>query len=135
MATRKPSLYGNNQWVFQDFPYYQNGSEELRYVVAKFGNEPFEKVAETFDYANPYYAGDIVARIDYTLVGSLITIDDWQNQWRDEFPLRALSNYLTNCVYSPSRGYKFRVDRRALPFWVSERFEPTGNQPGDYLIK
>lgn len=136
MATRRPSVYGNNPWVFQDFPYHEDGTEVLRYVVAKVGTEPFVRYLETFDFTTPTYsAGDVVARIDYTVTGKLITIDHWQNQWRDEFPLRALSQYLTNCLYSSSLGYRFRVDKSALPFWVSERFEPTGNLPGDYLIK
>ena len=112
----------------------------MRYVVAKWDGEIYDRVSQTFDYSNPPYSdaeqkgGDIVAQIDYTLIGKTITIDNWSVNWRDELPLRFAANYLKQCLYPTARGYVIRVDKSAYAFWVSEQFNPVTNDPNDYLF-
>lgn len=136
MAIRRPSVYRNNIFVFQDFLYFEGEDEELRYILAKYDGDVYEKVEETFDFSTPdYKGGGVVARIDYTVQDKLVTIDHWEINWRDEWPLRLAIQFLTNCLYSGWLGYTVRVSKDAYPFWVSERFGPLSNDPNDYLLK
>jgi hypothetical protein len=135
MAIRRPSVYSQNEFVFQDFSYWEDGETELRYIIAKFDGEPFVTLEETFDFPTDNYGGgSVVARVDYTVEGKLITIDHWETFWRDEWPLRLTIQFLVNCLYSPGLEYTVRVKKDAYPFWVSEWFIPISNDPGDYLI-
>jgi hypothetical protein len=136
MAIRRPSVYNQNQFVFQDFFYADDEISELRYIVAKYDGEVFHEVGETFDYPTPdLKGGSIVARVDYTVEGNLVTIDHWEVNWRDEWPLRLAFQFLANCLYSRWQGFTIRVNKDAYPFWVSEWFRPISNDPNDYLIK
>jgi hypothetical protein len=137
MAIRRPSIYLRDDWVVQDFFYYDAGSEgELRFIEVKWDGEEFHLTKETFDYLDPVRkGGPIIARLDYTINGNLITINHWEINWRDEWPLRLALQYLTNCLYKPVLGYVIRVDKEVLPFWVSEGFDPLTNSPEDYLIQ
>jgi len=136
MAIRRPSVYRQSDWVFQDFPFYEEATEEMRYAVAKFDGEVAELYKETFDYSSPALSGGpIVARIDYTLVGQAVTINSWELNWRDEWPLRLLVQWLIHCVYRQSLGYTVAVDKEAYAFWVSEMFTPLTNSPSDILIQ
>jgi hypothetical protein len=135
MAIRRPSLYRQSEWIYQDFFLFESGPEELRYAVIKYDGEAFELYKQTFDDSDPILTGGpIVARIDYTLVGQAVTIDSWEINWRDEWPLRLLVEWLTHCVYRRSLGYTVAVDKDAYAFWVSEVFVPTTNSPLDILI-
>lgn len=135
MAMRRPSVYAQNQFVFQDFAYAGEPPDEYRYLLAKFDGEQFTTVGETFDYHDSNLrGGSVVARIDYTLEGNLVTIYHWEVFWRDEWPLRLSVQFLTNCLYSRWRGYTVRVDKRAYAFWVSESFYPVSNDPEDFLV-
>lgn len=136
MAIRRPSVYRQSDWVFQDFFFYREGAEELRYAVVKFDGEVAELYKETFDYSSPTLSGGpIVARIDYTLVGQAVTINSWELNWRDEWPLRLLVQWLIHCIYRQSLGYTVAVDKEAYAFWVSEMFTPLTNSPSDILIQ
>lgn len=136
MALRRPSVYKQNGFVFQDFFFFEGDTEELRYIVAKWDGETFEAVGQTFDYPSPdLKGGSVVARIDYTVEGKLVTIDSWEINWRDEWPLRLAAQFLTNCLYSQWQGYTVRVREEARPFWVSEWFTSITNDPSDFLIK
>lgn len=134
MAIRRPSVYSPT-WIYQDSLYLDNGPEQLRYVVVKWDGAVYKRKSQTFDYSNPPYisseqkGGSIVARLDYTVYGKLITIDSWEVNWRDEWPLRLAINYLINCLYSPGRGYLIRVVKTPedIAFWQSEDFGPTDN--------
>lgn len=133
---RRPSVLSNNEIVFQDFLYHTSGTTELRYLLAKYDGEQYENVGETFDYVNPQHSGGSeISRIDYTLEGKLITIDNWEVYWRDEWPLRLSLQHLSNCLYSKSGGYLIRVGDEARAFWVSEAFTAISNAPGNYLLK
>lgn len=142
MAIRRPSYYSPT-WLNQDFLYLQDGAETLRFLVVKQDGSVYERESETFDYSNPPYTddeqrgGEIVGRIDYSVLGQLITIDDWQVNWRDEWPLRIAVNHLTNCLYPIELGYTVRVAKEtaAYAFWVSEFFAPLTNaaDPETYL--
>jgi hypothetical protein len=156
MAIRRPSIYSPT-WVYQDFLYMDNPPEQLRYLQVKWDGQVYQRISETFDYSNPPYpdieqkGGDIVAQIDYTISGKLITINDWNVDWRDEWPLRQAVNYLINCLYMPEKGYVIRVrgkevynqageaiqvaDKEPIAFWVSETFKPLDNAPNDYLVR
>lgn len=131
--------------------------EQLRYLQVKWDGEVYERVSHTFDYSNPPYpdieqrGGEIVGQIDYTVSGKLITINQWNVDWRDEWPLRLAVNYLVNCLYGPEDGYVIRVqgqevynqageaipvaDKDPIAFWVSEGFKPLSNEPNDYLVR
>lgn len=132
MAIRRPSIQ-SPAWLFQDFLYHEGPTEQLRQLQVKWDGRPFDRVSETFDYSNPPYSdpeqkgGPIVAQIDYTIEGFLVTIDQWQVNWRDEWPLRLAANYLINCLYPPVQGYIHEVSKEAYPFWVSEFFYPISN--------
>lgn len=157
MAIRRPSI-ASPEWLFQDFLYQSAaapGAPELRYVLVKWDGEPFERASSTYDYSNPPYpdneqrGGPIVARIDYTVQGKIITINDWQVNWKDEWPLRLAANYLTQCLYPADKKHVIRVagdevynqagepisnpNRSAYAFWVSEQYFPVTNFPNDYL--
>ena len=139
MAIRRPSI-SDIGWVYQDFLYATDGAEEARYIQIKYDGEPFTRVSHTFDYSNPPYpdleqkGGTIVAQLDYTKVGQLITIDSWSVSWRDEWPLRLAVNYLSQCLYPASKNFVTRVQKdEAYAFWVSEQFFPLTNHPDDYL--
>lgn len=138
MALRKPGI-GSPNWLFQDFLYFKDGAEQQRYVQVKYDGEPYQVISETFDYSNPPYSnaeqrgGNIVAQLDYSIIGKSVTIESWDVEWRDEFPLRLAVNYLRQCLYPSSKGYVVRVNKEAYAFWVSEQFFPVTNQPDDYL--
>ena len=139
MAIRKPSINAP-EWLYQDFLYSTDGTEELRYIQVKYDGEVYERVSQSFDYSNPPYSnseqrgGSIVAQLDYTIVGQTVTIDEWEAFWRDEWPLRLAVNYLRQCLYPTSKGFQIRVRKdEAYAFWVSEQFFPLTNDPNDYL--
>jgi hypothetical protein len=156
MAIRRPSIYSPT-WVFQDFLYLDNSPEQLRYLQVKWDGSVYKRVSETFDYSNPPYSdseqrgGQIVAQIDYTINGKVITINNWDVDWRDEWPLRLAVNYMINCMYPGKGGYFVRVqgqevynqageiipvsDKDPYAFWVSEYFKPLDNIPDDYLVR
>ena len=140
MAIRRPSLYSPD-WLCQDFLYQEDGNVQDRYVQVKWSGEPYSKTSETFDYSNPPYigseqkGGDIVAQIDYSIEGQVVTITDWDANWRDEWPIRIGVNYIVNCLYPEFKDYVVRVDKSAYAFWVSEFFSPASNDPSDYLIR
>ena len=138
MALRKPGI-GNPNWLFQDFLYFEDGAEQQRYIQVKYDGEPYTVISETFDYSNPPYSnaeqsgGDIVAQLDYSVIGKSVTIESWDTEWRDEWPLRLAVNYIRQCLYPASKGYVIRVNKDAYAFWVSEQFKPVTNLPDDYL--
>lgn len=140
MAIRRPGIQSPT-WLFQDFLYYEDPPSELRYLLVKQDGEVFERVSETFDYSNPPYSdeeqrgGSIVARIDYTIEGFLVTIDSWEVNWRDEWPLRLAANHLQNCKYRELDGYVIEVPQEAYSFWVSEYFHPFSNDPRTNLYR
>ena len=159
MAIRRPSI-ASPEWLFQDFLYQASdllGGPELRYVQVKWDGEPYIRVSQSFDYSDPPYVGseqrggDIVAQIDYTVQGKIITINDWSVNWRDEWPLRLAVNYIIQCLYPAEREYVTRVaggevysqagepiavaGRDPIAFWVSEQFFPLTNRPDDYLYR
>ena len=138
MAIRKPSISSPN-WLFQDFLYFEDGAEQQRYIQVKYDGEPYTVISETFDYSNPPYSnaeqrgGDIVAQLDYSVIGQSVTIESWDVEWRDEWPLRLAVNYIRQCLYPASKGFVIRVNKDAYAFWVSEQFFPVTNLPDDYL--
>ena len=138
MAIRRPSISSPN-WLFQDFLYFEDGAEQQRYIQVKYDGEPYTVISETFDYSNPPYSnaeqrgGDIVAQLDYSVIGQSVTIESWGVGWRDEFPLRLAVNYIRQCLYPASKGFVIRVNKDAYAFWVSEQFFPVTNLPDDYL--
>jgi hypothetical protein len=156
MAIRRPGI-GSPEWLFQDRLYFDNPPEQLRYIEVKYDGEVYTRVSQTYDYSDPPYVGpeqrggSIVARLDYTVFGDLVTITDWEVNWRDEWPLRLASNYLSQCLYPPSSGKVLRVqgqevynqagdpiqiaNKQAYAFWASEQFIPLTNKPDDYLVK
>jgi len=155
MAIRRPSIYSPT-WVYQDFLYLDSPPEQLRYVLVKWDGAIYSKISQTFDYSNPPYSdseqrgGSIVARLDYTVNDKLVTIDSWEVNWRDEFPLRLGVNYIRECLYPTVRGYVILVagdevynqageaiqiaNRDPYAFWVSEQYFPVTNKPNDYLL-
>jgi hypothetical protein len=134
MAIRRPSI-SSPAWLFQDFLYLDNSPEQLRYLQVKWDGEPYTRVSQSFDFSNPPYDDDeqrggfIVAQVDYTIEGYLVTIDQWDVNWRDEWPLRLAANYLQNCLYRQEEGYVIQVAKDAYSFWVSEYFFPVSNEP------
>jgi len=137
MAIRRPSIY-SPAWVFQDFPYLpadMPGAEELRFLLVKWDGAVYDKQSQTYDYSNPPYpddeqrGGNIVCRVDYSVQGKLITINNWEVGWRDEWPLRLAVNYIANCLYNPEKDYVVRVQKTPIDiaFWQSENFVPTDN--------
>jgi hypothetical protein len=104
-------------------------------VLAKWDGEDFTEVGQTFDYpASQMKAGHVIARLDYTLLGQSVTIDHWEINWRDEWPLRLTTQFLAHCLYPSSLGYIVKVDKDAYTFWVSEDFVPLTNYPSDFLV-
>jgi hypothetical protein len=138
MAVRRPSINSLN-WLFQDFLYLDADGQQNRYIQVKWDGEPYYRTSETFDYSNPPYSnaeqrgGDIVAQLDYSIIGNTITIESWDVEWRDEWPLRLAVNYLKQCLYPTSKGFVIRVNKDAYAFWVSEQFKPVTNLLDDYL--
>jgi hypothetical protein len=138
MALRRPSISSPN-WLFQDFLYFEDGAEQQRYIQVKYDGEPYAVISETFDYSNPPYSnaeqrgGDIVAQLDYSVIGQSVTIESWDVEWRDEWPLRLAVNYIRQCLYPASKGFVIRVNKDAYAFWVSEQFKPVTNLLDDYL--
>lgn len=136
MSTRRPSYRVRNLFVFQDLLYSDEEDSSLRFLLVKFDGEPYEKTGETSDSSPPDIAsGSIVARIDYSLEGSLVTVLQWESVWRDDWPLRLASQHLSRCLYQESKGYVLRVEDEAHSFWVSEGFSPVTNNPSNYLIR
>jgi hypothetical protein len=136
MAVRRPSVYRQGEFIFQDFLYFQDGASELRYILGKYDGEPYESVAQTFDYPPPgLRGGSIVSRVDYTVSGKSLTIDNWEVNWRDEWPLRLAFQFLANCLYSAAQGYSVRVHKDVYSFWVSENLFPMTNGPNDFLLR
>lgn len=135
MAIRRPSVYSGNFFVFQDFFYCEDETSESRYILVKYDTAEYETVGQTFDYPSPdLKGGSIVARVDYTIEGKLITLDHWEVFWRDEWPLRLAIQYFTNCLYRPGEGYTIRVRKEAYSFWISEMFTAVTNDPDDFLV-
>ncbi len=139
MAIRRPSINAIG-WLYQDFPYFTDGVEESRYIQVKYDGMPYTSISETFDYSDPPFVGfdqkggSIVAQLDYTKIGQTVTIDSWDTNWRDEWPLRLAVNYLRQCLYPSGKGFVTRVIKdEAYAFWVSEQFFPLTNDPDDYL--
>ena len=142
MAIRRPSI-NSPTWLVQDFPYSSDPAETLRYLQVKWDGEVYTRTNETFDYSTPPYAvaeqrgGSIAAQIDYSVVGNVVTIDDWTTTWRDEWPLRIGINNLANCLYPYNKNWVVRVrkDTEAYAFFVSEYFYPYTNEfgPETYL--
>ena len=155
MAIRRPSI-NSPTWLFQDFLYFEDGDDKLRYLQVKWDGEVYTRVSQSFDYSDPPYVGseqrggDIVAQVDYTVQGKIITINDWSVNFRDEWPLRLAVNYLVQCLYPVERGFVLRVagdqvynqageaiqiaNRDPYAFWVSEQYFPVTNKPDDYLL-
>lgn len=156
MAIRRPAL-SSPEWLFQDFLYQAVPGSEERYLQVKWDGEVYTRWSQSFDYSNPPYAdleqrgGDIVAQLDYTKSGKVITINNWWVDWRDEWPLRLAVNYISQCLYPSDRGFATFVNGQevynqageAIPvaskdpyaFWVSEQYNPLTNQPDDYLVR
>lgn len=156
MAIRRPSI-SSPTWLFQDFIYQETPTGQDRYIQVKWDGEIYERKSSTYDYSNPPYSdfeqkgGHIVAQLDYSLEGSIVTVTSWSVNWRDEWPLRLAANYLQNCLYPAYKNYVIRVvgdevynqagEAIAAPqhapyaFWVSEWFQPVTNEPNDYLLR
>ena len=156
MAIRRPAL-ASPEWLFQDFLYQAIPGSEERYLQVKWDDDVYTRVSQSFDYSDPPYVGSeqrggsIVAQIDYTISGNVITINDWWVDWRDEWPLRLGVNFISQCLYPSSKGFVIFVSgqevynqageiisvatREPYAFWVSEQFSPLTNNPNDYLIR
>ena len=156
MAIRRPSI-SSPDWIFQDFLYQSIPGSEERYLQVKWDGEPYTRVSQTFDYSNPPYigseqrGGDIVAQIDYTISGNVITINAWDTNWRDEWPLRLAVNYISQCLYPSGKGFVIFVqgqevytqdgevisvaDKNPYAFWASEQYNPTTNKPNDFMVR
>jgi hypothetical protein len=156
MAIRRPSI-NSPTWLFQDYLYQDTPDGQERHVQVKWDGAVYERKSSTYDYSNPPYSnseqrgGSIVAQLDYTLSGTLVTITNWTLNWRDEWPLRLAANYLQNCLYPPDKDYVIRVvgdevynqagepieapGHNPYAFWVSEGFQPVTNEPNEYLFR
>jgi hypothetical protein len=154
MAIRRPSIK-DPTWLFQDFLYQETLDQQERYLQVRWDGDLYTRISQAYDYSDPPYAGSeqrggsIVAQVDYTVQGKIITINDWEVNWRDEWPLRLAANYLTQCLYPTQKGYVIRVrgqevynqagnpiavaTKDAYAFWVSEQILPITNLPNDYL--
>ena len=133
MSLPRPSASSPN-WLFQDFLYAQEVTSQFRYLQVKWDGQQFHTVSETFDYSDPPFVGfeqrggSIVAQIDYTMTVNVITIEKWETNWRDDWPLRLASNYLVNCLYNANKNYAVRVIKSpADAFWISQQFVPLTN--------
>lgn len=155
MAIRRPSI-SSPEWLFQDFLYQEYDGVQERYIQIKWDGEVYTRYSQSFDYSDPPFVGpeqrggSIVGQIDYTVEGKIVTINNWDVNWRDEWPLRLGVNYLTQCLYPPVFGFLIQVqgqevynqaggpvkvaDRAAYAFWVSEQYFPITNLPNDYLL-
>ena len=155
MAIRRPSI-SSPEWLFQDFLYQAIPGSEERYIQIKWDGEPYVRVSESFDYSNPPYSdseqrgGSIVGQIDYTVTNTLVTINNWWVNWKDEWPLRLGVNYITQCLYPAQKGFVLRVrgeevynqagepipvaSKDPYAFWASEQYFPVTNRPNDYLL-
>jgi hypothetical protein len=143
--------------LFQDFLYQETSEGQERYIQVKWDGKVYERTSSTFDYSNPPFSnsmqrgGSIVAQLDYTVSGTLVTITSWSVNWRDEWPLRLAANYLQNCLYPLQKQFVIRVaggevynqagEPVSVPghdpyaFWVSEWFQPITNEPNEYLFR
>lgn len=132
MAIRRPSI-NSPTWNFQDNLYLEDGLEQNRFITVRNDGVVYNRKSQLYDYSNPPYAdieqsgGSIVAQLDYTKAGFVITIDSWFVNWQDEWPLRLAVNYLTQCLYNSADNYVCRVGKENYAFWVSEGFGPTDN--------
>lgn len=141
MAIRKPSIYYPT-WVYQDFLYFDSPPEQLRYLQVKWDGAVYPRISQTFDYSNPPFSdseqrgGNIVAQINYTVLDKLVTIDSWEVNWQDEWPLRLAINYLTNCLYTPRKEFLIRVQKTIIDeaFWQSEEFVPIDNTYNEFYL-
>ena len=139
MAIRRPSI-NSPTWIYQDRLYLKDGNVEYRYVLVKWDGVVYERESQTFDYSNPPFVGDeqrggsIVGRIDYVVEGSLVTIESWEVNWRDEWPLRLAVNYIAQCLYPFKKGFTTRVTKEAYAFWASEQFSPINNLPDSSIF-
>ena len=139
MAIRRPSIY-SPQWLYQDFSYLTDGDDQYRFIQVKWDGKDFKRLSETFDFSNPPFVGTeqrggpIVAQLDYKLTNKIVTVEDWQVNWRDEWPLRLAVNYLVNCLYPMKGGYVVRAPKEAYAFWVSEQFIPLTNDDSDPYV-
>jgi hypothetical protein len=152
MAIRRPGI-SSPRWLFNDFLYLAEPGKESRSLQVILGDEPYVQTPQTPDFSQPPCAqrGDVVGQINYEKASQVITITDWEINWRDEFPIRVGVNYLANCLYRSSLGYVLLVagdevyssagdpipvaGRDPYAFWVSENFFPPTNKPDDYLIR
>jgi hypothetical protein len=142
MAIRRPGI-NSSEFFYQDAFDDESVGVEYRHIDVKYASgEPFQVISQTYDYSNPPYSnfeqrgGDIVTTLYYVKLSTnpgTIIIEDWFINWRDEWPLRLATNYLTNCVYPPAKNYTFYVSKNPYPFWVSEKFVPLDNLPDTYL--
>lgn len=136
MAVRRPSIFQQNEFVFQDFLDYESGDTQLRYLLVKYDGEPFSYVKETFDTNPPVFrGGSVIGRIDYSITGQIVEILHWEVYWRDEWPLRLAVQYFAHCLYKSALGYSILVNKEQYPFWVSENFFPSTNSPNHYLLQ
>lgn len=136
MAIRRPSVYQQSDFAFQDFLSHDNGTFQLRYLLIKHDGESFHLVKETFDSNPPVFqGGPVIGRIDYNLSDHIVEIYHWEVYWKDEWPLRLGVQYLVHCLYTSSQGFSVIVDKEQYPFWVSENFFPTTNSPNHYLMQ
>ena len=132
MAIRRPSIYSST-WNFQDNLYLDDGVEQNRFITVRNDGVVYNRRSQLYDYSNPPYpnveqrGGSIVAQLDYTKAGFVITIDSWSVNYQDEWPLRLAVNYLTQCLYPPVNNYVCRVGKEDYAFWVSEGFGPNDN--------
>lgn len=154
MAIRRPSI-SSPEWLFQDFLYQSIPGSVERYLQVKWDGTPYTRVSQTFDYSDPPFVGPeqrgghIVSQIDYTVNNTLVTINSWSVNWKDEWPLRLGINYLTQCLYPRVNGFAVRVqgqevynqngepiltpNKNPQAFWVSEQYFPITNTPDDFL--
>ena len=137
MAIRRPSISSQN-WTFQDFSYVLDGEKDYRYTQVKWDGERYTRTSQTFDYSDPPFTGveqkggNIVCQINYVIENKLVTIEDWDLNWRDDWPLRLAINYLIQCKYLASLNYLVRVVKNpANALWVSEQFFPVTNDDSE----
>ena len=133
MAIRRPSIYSST-WNFQDNLYLDDGVEQNRFITVRNDGVVYNRRSQLYDYSNPPYpdveqrGGSIVAQLDYTKAGFVITIDSWSVNWQDEFPLRLAVNYLVQCLYPPCQQLCLQSRKGGLCFLGFRRFR-TYRQP------
>ncbi len=136
MSIRRPSTHTQSGFSFQDFLFHDDPPEQLRFIQVKWDGYVFEQLAETFDFEDPELSGGpVVAQLDYSVVGEVVTIESWEINWRDDWPLSLAIGFLVNCLPDYFTSTIIRVAKNSYQFWVSEGFEPEDNNPEGYLIK